>query len=37
VYGLRDGKIRAIREYSDSVLTETALGRFPEPSTQAAG
>jgi ketosteroid isomerase-like protein len=37
VYRLQDGKISEIREYCDSVLTETALGRFPEPSTQAAG
>jgi ketosteroid isomerase-like protein len=36
VYRLADGKIKEIREYCDSVLTETALGRFPEPLKQAA-
>jgi ketosteroid isomerase-like protein len=30
VYRLEDGKIKEIREYCDSVLTEKALGRFPE-------
>lgn len=30
VFRLEDGKIREIREYCDSVLTERALGRFPE-------
>ena len=30
VFLLEDGKIREIREYCDSVLTERALGRFPE-------
>jgi ketosteroid isomerase-like protein len=29
VYRLEDGKIKEIREYCDSVLTEKALGRFP--------
>jgi ketosteroid isomerase-like protein len=29
VFRLADGKIREIREYCDSVLTEKALGRFP--------
>jgi uncharacterized protein len=36
VYRLQDGRIKEIREYCDSVLTETALGRFPEPLKQAA-
>jgi uncharacterized protein len=36
VYRLQDGKIREIREYCDSVLTETALGKFPEAETRAA-
>ena len=27
---LANGKIREIREYCDSVLTEKALGRFPQ-------
>jgi uncharacterized protein len=35
VFRLADGKIREIREYCDSVLTEKALGRFP--STHAPG
>ena len=30
VYRVEDGKIKEIREYCDSVLTEKALGRFPE-------
>jgi ketosteroid isomerase-like protein len=29
VFRLADGKIREVREYCDSVLTEKALGRFP--------
>ena len=29
VYRLEGGKIREIREYCDSVLTEKALGKFP--------
>jgi uncharacterized protein len=29
VFQLENGKIREIREYCDSVLTEKALGRFP--------
>ena len=29
VFRLADGKIKEIREYCDSVLTEKALGRFP--------
>jgi uncharacterized protein len=36
VYRLAAGKIKEIREYCDSVLTETALGRFPGPLKQAA-
>ena len=31
VFRLENGKIREIREYCDSVLTEKALGRFPGP------
>jgi ketosteroid isomerase-like protein len=31
IYRLQDGKIVEIREYCDSVLTETVLGKFPEP------
>jgi len=30
VFRLEDGKIKEVREYCDSVLTEKALGRFPE-------
>jgi hypothetical protein len=30
VFRLQDGKIKEIREYCDSVLTERALGRFAE-------
>ncbi len=37
VFRLADGQIKEIREYCDSVLTETALGRFPEGSRLAAG
>jgi uncharacterized protein len=35
VYRLEGGKIMEIREYCDSVLTEKALGQFPQ--TRAAG
>jgi hypothetical protein len=37
VFRLEDGKIREVREYCDSVLTEKALGRFPESERRAAG
>ncbi len=37
VFRLEDGKIREVREYCDSVLTEKALGRFPELERRAAG
>ena len=37
VFRLENGKIREIREYCDSVLTEKALGRFPESYRRAAG
>jgi len=37
VFRLENGKIREIREYCDSVLTEKALGPFPEPLRCAAG
>jgi hypothetical protein len=30
VFRLEGGKIKEIREYCDSVLTEKALGRFPD-------
>jgi uncharacterized protein len=36
VFRLANGKIAEVREYCDSVLTEKALGRFPE-SHRAAG
>jgi uncharacterized protein len=36
VYRLKDGKITEIREYCDSVLTEKALGRFPEEKVRVA-
>ena len=37
VFRLENGNIREVREYCDSVLTETALGRFPEAERRAAG
>ncbi len=37
VFRLEDGKIKEVREYCDLVLTEKALGRFPEPGGRAAG
>lgn len=37
VFRLEDGKIKEIREYCDSVLTEKALGRFPQAAIKAAG
>jgi uncharacterized protein len=37
VFRLADGKIREIREYCDSVLTEKALGKFPDAQVRAAG
>jgi ketosteroid isomerase-like protein len=37
VFRMQDGKIREVREYCDSVLTEKALGRFPESERRAAG
>ncbi|MBH5369589.1 nuclear transport factor 2 family protein [Bradyrhizobium glycinis] len=36
VFRLADGKIKEIREYCDSVLTEKALGPFPQASARAA-
>ncbi|MHC2621616.1 ketosteroid isomerase-like protein [Bradyrhizobium huanghuaihaiense] len=36
VFQLEDGKIREIREYCDSVLTEKALGLFPQAPVRAA-
>ncbi len=37
VFCLENGKIKEVREYCDSLLTEQALGRFPEPRRRAAG
>jgi ketosteroid isomerase-like protein len=37
VFHLENGKIKEVREYCDSVLTERALGPFPEPRQRAAG
>jgi ketosteroid isomerase-like protein len=37
VFRFENGKIKEVREYCDSVLTETALGRFPESERRAAG
>ena len=37
VFRLENGKIKEVREYCDSVLTEKALGPFPEPHRRAAG
>lgn len=37
VFRFEDGKIKEIREYCDSVLTEKALGRFPQTAVAAAG
>jgi ketosteroid isomerase-like protein len=37
VFHLENGKIKEVREYCDSVLTEKALGRFPEARGRAAG
>ena len=37
VFRLENGKIKEVREYCDSVLTEKALGRFPESYRRAAG
>jgi ketosteroid isomerase-like protein len=37
VFQLENGMIKEVREYCDSVLTETALGRFPEAPRRAAG
>ena len=37
VFRLENGKIREVREYCDSVLTESALGRFPEAQNRDAG
>jgi ketosteroid isomerase-like protein len=36
VFRLEDGKIKEIREYCDSVLTEKALGLFPQTAARAA-
>ena len=35
VFRLEDGKIQEIREYCDSILTEKALGPFPQAQTSA--
>jgi ketosteroid isomerase-like protein len=37
VFRLENGKIKEVREYCDSVLTERALGPFPQPDRHAAG
>ena len=37
VFRLENGKIKEVREYCDSVLTERALGRFPGAERRAAG
>ena len=37
VFQFEDGKIKEIREYCDSVLTEKALGKFPVGTSAAAG
>ncbi|MGV7215439.1 nuclear transport factor 2 family protein [Bradyrhizobium sp. UFLA05-112] len=37
VFRLEDGRIKEIREYCDSVLTEKALGPFPQAPSRAAG
>jgi uncharacterized protein len=37
VFQLKDGQIKEIREYCDSVLTEKALGRFPDARKRLAG
>src|ERR1700716_1571172 len=37
VFRLENGKIKEVREYCDSVLTEKALGSFPESERRAAG
>ena len=37
VFRLENGNIKEVREYCDSVLTEKALGPFPEPLKLAAG
>ena len=36
VFRLEGGKIKEIREYCDSVLTEKALGKFPAQQGRAA-
>ena len=37
VFRLEGGKIKEIREYCDSILTEKALGKFPQARLQTAG
>ncbi|MDA9444839.1 ketosteroid isomerase [Bradyrhizobium sp. CCBAU 51745] len=37
VFRFEDGKIKEIREYCDSVLTEKVLDRFPQAAIRAAG
>jgi ketosteroid isomerase-like protein len=37
VFRLEDGRIKEIREYCDSILTEKALGPFPRSTIAAAG
>jgi ketosteroid isomerase-like protein len=37
VFRLENGKIKEVREYCDSILTEKALGPFPDAATRATG
>ena len=37
VFRLENGKIKEIREYCDSILTERALGPFPQKAARGAG
>jgi uncharacterized protein len=37
VFRFENGKIKEVREYCDSILTEKALGLFPAPQVRAAG
>ena len=37
VFRFENGKIKEVREYCDSILTEKALGPFPGPQVRAAG
>ena len=37
VFRFENGKIKEVREYCDSILTEKALGPFPDAAKRAAG